>query len=350
MNAPTAARPIRVLVAEDSATIRYHLVRMIEESDQLIVIGQARDGEEALAMTQELKPDVISMDIRMPRMDGFEATRSIMTQQPTPVVIVSGLVEDDVQMSFQALEAGALAVVEKPPDRQHPHFAEKQRRLLRTLEAMSQVGVVRRQKTLAAMGRKLDLPAYQPLPEIIAIGASAGGPSALSHILSDLPEDLPVPIIVAQHIPDEFVNGLARWLSRATTLQVVRASHNAVLKPGVVHLSPGAAHLQVARRGDSLVTHIIEEQGTHRYQPSVDVLFDSVAMVCGAHALGIILTGMGDDGAEGLLAMRQAGARTIAQDEASATVYGMPGAAIVRGAVQQVVALTEIPSVIIKSL
>ena len=187
-------------------------------------------------------------------------------------------------------------------------------------------------------------------PEVIAIGASAGGPSALAKLLSGFPADFPVPIIIVQHIPHEFVIGLARWLDKNTPLQVQVAEDGVKLQPGVVNLSPGTAHVKIARRADSLVICLVSEQGEYRYQPSVDVLFKSVAEVCGDRAVGLIMTGMGDDGADGLLQMREAGARTMVQDKASSTVFGMPSVAIERQAVEQVKSLADLPSAILELL
>lgn len=348
---------IRVLIADDSPTVRYHLASMINETAGLRVIGEARDGHEAILMAETLKPDVISMDINMPRMDGLEATRLIMAQFPTPVVIVSGLVETDVELAFQAIQAGALAVVEKPPDRQNPTFPDKHRQLVKTLVAMAGVRVIhRRAPTQPLSGGKvahrLDVPIRrsQTALEIVAIGASAGGPGALSKLLRELPANLPVPVVIVQHMPNEFIPGLARWLNKVSPLDVRVANDNALLEPGVVHLSPGTCHLSVVSRGKALVTHLIHEQGPHRYQPSVNVLFNSVATACGEYALGLLLTGMGDDGADGLLTMRHAGAHTYAQDEQSSIVFGMPSAAIERGAVEEVLPLASIPAAILKLL
>jgi len=351
----SANHPVRVLVVEDSPTVRHYLMTLINESPGLEVIGEARDGDEALSMTAELRPDVISMDIRMPGVDGLEATRRIMNRHPTPVVIVSGLVEREVDLSFQALQAGALAVVEKPPYRHDPEFSAKQRQMVNTLMAMSKVHVVRRWENepgqnsgpviapTAQVGKpRITTEHLRPKPEIVAIGASAGGPGALATLLRGLPFDFSMPILITQHIPHEFVNGLARWLSKATSMGIRVASENLVLEPGVVHLAPGFAHGVVARQGDKLVARLIHEKGNYRYQPSVDVLFESVATVCGSAAVGIVLTGMGDDGAAGLLAMRKAGAHTFAQDEATSTVFGMPQAAIARGAVEHVLALSNL--------
>ncbi len=341
--------PARVLIAEDSPTMRRHLVNVINGAPGLQVVGEARDGAEVLTMVSELKPDVVSMDIRMPGMDGLEATRRIMNQYPTPVVVVSGLVEQDIDLSFQALQAGALAVVEKPLDRSDPGYVAKQRHLVNTLTAMARVRVIRRWETYvekvdigagSAGAAALTKPAVQA--EIVAIGASAGGPSALSVLLKELPADYPRPIAIAQHMPEEFTSGLARWLDKATALQVQVAEDNLVLKPGVVYLAPGAAHLMIVRRQGQLVSKLRTEQGGFRYQPSVDVLFESVAETCGPASVGVILTGMGDDGSAGMLAMRQAGALTYAQDEATCTVFGMPGAAIACGAVMNVLGLSNL--------
>ncbi len=352
---------IRVLLAEDSPTVRHYLTNLINETPGFRVIGAARDGEEALALVQELKPDVVSMDIRMPRMDGLEATRRIMAQCPTPVVVVSGLLESELELSFQALQAGALAVVEKPPDRRDPNFPEKQRQLIKTLMAMSSVKVIQRRELsferISGAPIPASLPALNTLknrltegvrsaPELIAIGASAGGPSALISLLNGLPRDFGLPIVVVQHIPNEFINGLARWLRKSTPFPLVVASDNLPLKPHTVYLSPGTAHLTITRQLQGLTARLVKEQGAHRYQPSVDMLFSSVAAACGAKGIGIILTGMGDDGAEGLLAMRRTGARTFAQDEASSTVFGMPGAAIERGGVEHVLSLTMLATAI----
>jgi two-component system, chemotaxis family, protein-glutamate methylesterase/glutaminase len=337
---------VRVLIAEDSPTMRHHLAKIINDNPGLRIVGEARDGEEALALVAQLQPDVVSMDIRMPVVDGLEATRRIMNQHPTPVVVVSGLVEQDIDLSFQALQAGAVAVVEKPLDRSEPGYEAKERYLVNTLMAMAQVKVVRRRwqtvETVPAVR-----PKPLPTPEIVAIGASAGGPSALSVLLKGLPADYAVPLVVAQHMPDEFTNGLARWLGKATSLDVVVAEDFQVLGPGRVYIAPGSAHLTVVRRQGKLVARLLPEKGAQRYQPSVDVLFESIAQTCGESSVGLVLTGMGDDGANGLLAMRNAGALTLAQDEASCTVFGMPGAAIERGAVSQVLSLSNLATTLI---
>lgn len=338
---------IRVLVVEDSATQRHYLTTLINETPGLRVVGAARDGEEAVTLVQELSPDVVSMDIQMPHLNGLEATRRIMSRCPTPVVVVSSLVEREIDIAFQAIEAGALAVVEKPPARTDATFAEKQHRLMTMLQAMAQVRVVRHWERPSADGKPPITGKLRPKPEVIAIGASAGGPSALGTVLNGLPGDLPVPIVVVQHMPDEFIAGFARWLDNLTPLHVVVAADGMTLEPGVVHLAPGTAHVTLVKRNGKLVIRLVEERGEYRHQPSVDVLFESIASVCGDSSLGIILTGMGDDGAAGLLAMRQAGARTYVQDEATSTVFGMPAAAIERGAAERVLPLAQFSTAVL---
>lgn len=347
------AQNIRILLAEDSPTVRRYLLSIIEETPDMTVVGEARTGAEAVSMVESLRPDVVSMDIQMPDMDGLEATRRIMATVPTPIVVVSGLLESDVALSLQAIEAGALAVVGKPPDRQNPAFAEKSRQLLTTLRAMSGVKVISRR-----LYRKLDTGLLPPIeisekaaqPEILVIGASTGGPSALLRLLQNLPKDFALPIAIVQHMPNEFIAGLARWLAGSCSLKIEIARDGMPLERGTVLIANGGSHLTVARQGNGLITRLIEERGSYRHQPAVDVLMESVAKFCGSSAIGLILTGMGDDGAKGLLAMRQAGATTLVQDEASCTVFGMPRAAIEIGAAQQVLPLANIASKIAKLL
>jgi len=325
--------------------------------NNITIVGEARNGQEVVELVHKLQPDVVSMDINMPTMDGLEATRQIMAEIPTPVVVVSGLIESDVELSIRALEAGALAVVEKPPDRQNPLFEEKRKRLVTAIRAMSGVSVVSRRYNQSSLANDSQEFANIKVktdrltrPEIIAIGASTGGPSAIHRILKEFPENLSVPVVIVQHMPHEFLQGLARWLQRSTDLQVKIAESGDEIKAGHVYIAPGTSHMTLKRQEGQLFVRLIRERGTPQYQPSINMLFNSVATTCGSNAIGVILTGMGDDGASGLLAMKQASARTLAQDENSSTVYGMPNAAMLCGAVKFEVPLASLASEILKML
>lgn len=331
---------IRVLVADDSPTVRHHLANIIDAAPVFEVVGMASNGQLALEMVEDLQPDVVSMDVNMPVMDGLEATRHIMRTVPTPVVIVSGLLEREIDLSFRALQAGALAVVAKPPARHDDAFPQHQHQLLNTLQAMAGVRVIRRWASVYQVPRyeprTYETRKLRPAPSLIAVAASAGGPSALATLLAGIRNQLSVPMVLVQHMPGEFLEGLARWLGKYTDLPVNIAQDRQLLMPGMVHLAPGHAHLRVYRQEDRFVAILDTDPGPYRYQPAADVLFESVATACGNQGVGIVMTGMGDDGAAGLLKMRRAGARTFAQDAESATVFGMPGAAIEQGAAERV--------------
>jgi two-component system, chemotaxis family, protein-glutamate methylesterase/glutaminase len=342
---------IRVLIAEDSPTARLYLKTLINESDGFTVIGEARDGTEAISLTQQLKPDIVTMDINMPITDGLTATRQIMSDCPTPVVVVSGVVGTEVDLSMEALKSGALAVLPKLPDRKRPEFEERKRELLYTLKAMSGVKVISRRDKFIDKTSTRPMTAMninRPKPQLAVIGASTGGPSAIQRVVAKLPPDFSLPLVIVQHMPDEFLGGLARWLRSSTKLQVQMAHNQIELRPGVIYVALGGAHLRVQRLGSSLYTVLSKDMGNERFQPSINILFESVANVCGAAAIGVILTGMGDDGAEGLLKLRQAGAYTFAQDATSSTVYGMPNAAVEKGAVERVVNIENLPTEILK--
>ncbi|PJF40411.1 MAG: chemotaxis-specific protein-glutamate methyltransferase CheB [Chloroflexi bacterium] len=340
----TESTSYRVLLVEDSPTQRRYLATLINDSTLLQVVGEAQNGLEAISLAEELAPDVIAMDIRMPKMDGLLATERIMTDKPTPVVIVSGLLESEIDLSFRAVQAGAMAVVEKPPSRRDPGFKESTNHMLNTLVAMARVGILPHHRHENDYNRKQQPTPVRAkqLPELIVIGASTGGPRALYTILKDLPVEMPVPIVVAQHLPDQFIEGLVRWLKSATQLRVEIAEDKRHLQPGVVTLAPGTAHVTVERHGGHLVTRLHDDEAINGFRPSIDVLFRSVAAVCGEQAIGLVLSGMGDDGVDGLRAMRQAGARTFAQDETTSAVFGMPGAAIANDAVEAVLPVSQL--------
>ena len=339
---------VRVLVVDDSPVVRAILKGMLESEPGLQVVGDAKDGEEAIQLTCRLRPDVVTMDIRMPRVNGLEATRQIMRACPTPIVVVaSSVYEADLNIAFNAVEAGALTVVEKPKGLSATDYDAVRDQLVTTVRLMSDVQVV------ALWSAEQTAPAAPPAAradtrptghvELIAIGASTGGPGVLHQILKALPADFAIPVVIVQHITLGFGQGFARWLDSVTSLQVAVAADGEGLRPGRILVAPDDAHLTVTPGGQVRLEHSEPVSGR---RPSATRLFESVAQSYGRAAVGIVLTGMGDDGADGLEALRQAGGRVIAQSEASCVVYGMPKVAIERGIVEQVLGPDEIASVL----
>jgi two-component system chemotaxis response regulator CheB len=335
---------IRVLVAEDSAVTREYLVYLLRQDPGLEVVATARNGQEAVQQAERLKPDVILMDIHMPEMDGYEATRQIMERAPTPIVMVSAsLSQSEVAMTFEALKAGALTVMEKPVGLDRPDHAETTRRLLETLKLMAEVKVVRRWPRRERPIRPSPpvVKADRPV-RLIAIGASTGGPAALGEILAGLPGDLVAPILVVQHISPGFTAGLAVWLGQSTRLTVKLAEAGERVRAGAVYLAPDRVQLGITKDGR---IHLTKEP-VDGFCPSASHLFQSVGEAYGSATLGVLLTGMGRDGAGGLKRLREAGGITIAQDEESSVVFGMPAEAIRLGAAQYVLSVEQIPGAI----
>lgn len=326
---------VRVLVVEDSAVTREYLAYLLGEDPALEVVGTARDGLEALAQAERLKPDLILMDVYMPRRNGYEATRQIMERVPTPIVMMTAsLGGEEASMTFEALKAGALAIVGKPGGLSHQDRERSAGQLLATVKLMAQVKVVRR---WPQRDRRASAPTPSIAPgrkvRIIAIGASTGGPAALAEILRELPHDLTVPITVVQHITPGFIAGMAEWLGRETGLTVKVAEPGEGVSPGRVYLAPTGLQMGLTHTGRISLTQALGDEG---FCPSASYLFRSVAEVYGPSAIGILLTGMGRDGAAGLQRLREAGGVTVAQDEESSVVFGMPGEAIRLGAAEYV--------------
>lgn len=323
----TVRPPLRVLVAEDSPTARDLLVAMLRTDPGIDVVATARNGLDAVELTARLQPDLVTMDIRMPVMDGFEATRRIMTEAPTPIVIISAAyVDRDVEISLQALRLGALTVLPKPPGPDDPAFALACHDLVQTVRAMAGVKVVRRwaERPPPTAARANSLRSGVA-PRIVAMAASTGGPAALARILGEMPAAFPLPILIVQHIAAGFVEGLASWLHAISGPAVRVARDGDRLRPATVYIAPDGAHLTLADRTTVAISATPPLNG---FRPSASVLFQSVAQAFGRSAVAVILTGMGDDGISGLRAVRAAGGRIIAQDADTSVVFGMPGAAL----------------------
>lgn len=321
---------IKVLVVEDSPVIRDFLVHILSSDPEIQVIATVSNGEEAIEAVKLKKPDVITMDIHMPKMDGFEATRIIMETHPTPIVIVSGSsTAKEVAITFRAMEVGALAVVPRPKGIGQPDYEATANELLQTVKLMSEVKVVRRWARLRnkAVTPTPKLEGRKALPEIqvVAIGASTGGPVVLKTILSRLSKDFPVPVLIVQHMAAGFVEGFVEWLSQSSVLPIHIAAHGEYTLPGHVYVAPDGFHMMV-RTGNRIA--LSRDEAKDGLRPSVSYLFDSVAKTFGQNAIGVLLTGMGKDGAEELKLMKDRDALTIAQDEKTSVVFGMPGEAI----------------------
>lgn len=351
----TKQGPIRVLIAEDTAVCRELLVSIFQSTPELQVVGTARDGEEAVRLVKRLKPDLVTMDINMPKMDGYEATTLIMQEIPTPILMISNsLNKQERNHTFDALNAGALAILQKPTINDAPEIHAE---LINQVKLMSSVKVVRRwspnrkqdinQTSTQKNGRVSRIP---PIPKsgkinIVAIASSTGGPSALSRVLSSLPANFPHPILVVQHVTEGFGQAFASWLNKETPLTVRVGQQGDYPKPGEVLIAPDNYHMGINRFG---LIQLQKRSTTDIICPSADYLFHSLADVYGATTIGITLTGMGRDGADGLQVLRELGAHTIVQDKATSVIFGMPAAAIEQGAAEQIKPIQEIAQALMK--
>jgi two-component system chemotaxis response regulator CheB len=333
-----AGRPVRVVVADDSSTARRLLVELCERDPDIVVVGEASNGEQAVELTLRLGPSLVLMDVHMPVLNGIEATKEIMRERPTPIVMVTAVESTaGVEAGLSALRFGALTVLSKPGGPATDGYEVAAARLTSLVKALADVKVIRRRD------RGEVPPPRRPTftPAVLAVAASTGGPPAVSCFLQALPADLPVPIVVVQHIVEGFLPGLITWLRSEVPFHVTQAEHGQPLEPGTVYVAPDGHHLEVDRQVRAVLTDAAPVSG---FRPSASVLFGSLARNLGPAGTAVVLTGMGQDGLEGARALRAAGGKVLAQDEPSSVVYGMPkavadaGLAQVQGTVEDLAA------------
>ncbi len=343
---------IRVLVAEDSPTARDLIVHVLDEDPAIRVVATAGSGPEAIEAAARCRPDLITMDIAMPGMDGYEATRRIMEASPVPIIIVTGSTTlKEVDTSFRALDAGALTVLQKPRGPGHPEHGTDAENLVRTVKLMAEVKVVKRWPRQKSGGGPAPVVAQQHAREddvrIVVVGASTGGPPAIRELLAGLPNGFNVPVVIVQHMASGFIAGFADWLNETSSLPVQVASDGTSLLPGRVYVAPDGLQTAVAAPGRLSCTSGSPENGL---RPSVAWLFRSVAEVYGGHAAAVLLTGMGKDGADELRLLREKGALTAAQDEESSVIFGMPGEAVRLNAADHVLPPAQIAMLLTKAV
>jgi two-component system chemotaxis response regulator CheB len=344
---------IRVLIVEDSPVVRELLTHILGSDPEIEVVGTAENGAVGVEMASRLAPDIITMDIYMPVMDGYEATRRIMRDHPLPVVVVSeSFDKKEVEGSFRAIEAGALTILRKPVGIGHPDHERMARELIRTVKLMSEAKVVRRWRSAGdgADSRVSSPPepilsGGSPGIEVVVIGASTGGPVVIQTLLSGIPGNFPVPILFVQHMADGFIRGFVDWLNRTSNLPVRIAEENEHILPGKVYVAPSGSQMILRPGGRISYT---KDAGEYGLCPSVSHLFRSAAKVYGANALAVLLTGMGRDGVAEMKMLKDLGAVTIAQDKESSVVFGMPGEAVRIGAVTHILSPDRIVKEIVR--
>lgn len=339
--------PVRVMLVEDSLVVRELLRYIVSRDPRLELVAAVPSGEEALATLQAVRPDVISMDIRLPGIDGLETTRRIMAEQPTPIVVIADSVEDSsLRISMNALRAGALSVVEKPVATTHAGYEAVAGEICTQLRIMAQVPVIRRRPIGAEWAGRTGLASFAApteaagqAPSLLAVAASTGGPPALARVIGALPKNFPLPVLVVQHMGPAFMEGFAAWLDSVVALPVSLAQDGERAEPGRVYVAPGDRHLEI---GSGRVMRVVATEPVSGQRPAATVLFRSLARQLGPAGIGVLLTGMGEDGAVGLADMHRAGAQTVAEHESTAVVYGMPAAAVRLGAARAILPLDRI--------
>lgn len=334
---------IRVLLVDDSVLVRDMLRAMLESEPDITVVGEASDGREALAKVASLKPDLVTMDIEMPVMGGLEAIENIIAAHPVPILVITALT--GVRTAFSAISKGALDVIEKPDI-----SFDTVQTLIHKIRYLSRVDVSAHLKIMGnrdkpALRSEASFPKGSPRRGIVAIAASTGGPQAIHTILSQLPADFPVPIVITQHIAEGFTQGMADWFNSGTVLTVVMAANGVHMLPGHVYVNPAENSMRVSELG---IITLGERDANQVYRPSCNTLLASVAASFGKGTIGLIMSGMGEDGVTGMQAIKSAGGETLAQDAGSSVVYGMNRIAVERGCIDKVLALVKIPAELIQ--
>lgn len=340
----TLRSSIRVLVIDDSAFSRQVITRILGNSPLVEVVGVARNGEEALRKTLELEPDMITLDLEMPRMDGFTFLRLVMSYRPTPVLVISGRTGEE--HVFRALELGAVDFISKPTPQENLELANIEQELIRKVHATHELRIEKVRERLRAVPSTVPRVTVDAPPPIVAIGSSTGGPAALMQVLGAFSEPPPCSFLVAQHMPEGYTLGFADRLDRLTSLRAREARGGEILEPGCVLVAPGGSHLEFESSGGTIVSRLAAREPGEKYAPSVDRLFESAAKHFGSDLMAVVLTGMGDDGKRGVRSVKSAGGSIIAESESTAVIFGMPRQAIQTGDVDQVLPLGEIAAAI----
>lgn len=359
---------IRVLIVDDSPFMRKALERMLVAAEDIQVVGTARDGLDALEKIPQLKPDIVTLDVEMPRMDGLTCLKKIMVDHPLPVLMVSSLTQEGAQATLEALALGALDFIPKESSLASGSILQIQQDLQEKVRKLARSPRFRKPgikppppavrpgfsapAPLQGLSRPMTSPAGiiagGPMAELFAIGCSTGGPKALQDLLPALPKGLPVPCLIVQHMPASFTKPFAERLNSICQVEVKEAEHGETARPGTVYIAPGGIHLNFRQRGSQAIIELNPEPADSLHKPSVDVMFQSIAQECTKQVLAMILTGMGSDGARGMQMLKAKGAHTLAEAEESCIVYGMPKAAFERGCVDQVAPLQEMAGIVKK--
>ena len=376
---------IRVLIVDDSAFMRKAIEIILQKDPEIKVVGQAGDGKEALEMLEKVDPDVITMDVEMPRMDGITAVREIMSRKPKPVLMISSVTLEGAETTLKALEAGAMDFISKPASRVSldivhleqdirdkvkavakrrpplvrpaPRPVQRAPVQARSGEGANKWGIATRQSAVVSAPGNPSMPLVvmrpsmgRPMRDIVAIGVSTGGPPAVQKLLSGFPKDFPVPILIAQHMPAAFTAPFARRLDNACEIAVKEAESGEKLQAGVAYVAPGGRHIRLESKLSTMTVIVTDEPKAALYKPSANVLHESVGNALGRRALGVQLTGMGSDGLEGIRVLKQKGGKALAQSDATCVVYGMPKAIVDAGLADEIVDIDDMALAIMSSL